>query len=350
MKKIFNSKIQHLLATVLLMAGVALSFSACSDEENSGNAPAVRKTASTFNSASFEWAAVNGASEYSYRLVCDNDKKEVAKATTSATQMTFTDLTPTKTYYLYVAAIIGGTQTEEGRAAAATGFQLAQPATSMSVKLDKDGVQKTTLSWSSTSAEKFAYILDGAEEVTTDKTSLTLPDDLTVTEHKLTIRAISSNPLFNNSTGKTYTFTPTGSIYNGIFASATLNQKDIPVTVEAWRFMNADGKDADKYKVEVDNLLNKTFTYTSTLVKDATSYVLIPSGSGITEVKDDKDKVIGYDFGTINGKPICVTSITVDKGFGTLTVTYTYDADKKQKETIKVPIIAKKKNTDKNEL
>lgn len=350
MKKNINLKIRYLLATMLLMTGVALTLTACSDDDNANNAPAVKKTASTFNSASFEWAAVNGASEYNYRLVCDNDNKEIAKASTSATQMTFTDLASTKTYYLYVAAIIGGTPTAEGRAAAATGFQIAQPTASMKVRLNKDGMLETTLSWSATSAEKFGYILDGTDEVITDKTNLILPSDLSVAEHTLSIRSISSDVLFNNSAAKIFTFTPTGSIYNGNFGSATLNITDSPVTVEAWRYLNAEGKDADKYKVKVDNLLGKTFTYVSTLVKDATSYVLIPSGSGITEVKDKDDKVIGYDFGTINGKPICVTSITVDKSFGALIVTYTYEADKKQKETIKVPITVKKKNTGKNEL
>ncbi|WP_455593025.1 fibronectin type III domain-containing protein [Bacteroides sp.] len=351
MKKNINFKIRHLLTAMLLMTGVAFAFTACSDDDNASNAPAVKKTTSTFNSISFEWATVNGASEYSYRLICDNDGKEIAKASTSATQMTFTDLTPAKTYYLYVAAIIGGTPTEEGRAAAATGFQIAQPATSMKVRLNKDGILETTLSWSATGAEKFGYILDGSgEEVITDKTSLTLPNDLSVTEHTLSIRSISSDALFNNSTAKTYTFTPTGSIYNGNFGSATLNITDSPVTVEAWRYLNAEGKDADKYKVKVDNLLGKTFTYVSTLVKDASSYVLVPSGDGITEMKDKDGKVIGYDFGTINAKPISVTSITVDKSFGTLTVTYAYDAEMKQKETIKVPITAKKKDASKNEL
>lgn len=348
MKKIFNLKIQHLLATLLLMTGVALTFSSCNDDDETSNAPAVKKTASTFNSISFEWAAVNGASEYSYRLVCDNDNKEIVKATTSATQMTFTDLAATKTYYLYVAAIIGGTPTEEGRAAAATGFQIDQPAVSMKVRLDENGVQKTSLSWSATSAEKFGYILDGNEEIITEDRSLALPDDLTITEHTLSIRSISSDPLFNSSTAKTVKFTPTGSIYTGNFGSATLNITDEPLTVEAWRFIDAESKDMDKYKVKVDNLLGKTFTYVSKLAEKATSYVLIPSGSGITEVKDKEGKVTGYDFGTINGKPVCVTSITVDKGFGTLIVTYTYDADKKKKETIKTPISAKKK--DKNEL
>lgn len=350
MKKNINFKIRHLLAAMLLMTGVSFAFTACSDDDNASNAPAVKKTASTFNSISFEWAAVNGASEYNYRLVCDNDGKEITKATTSATQMTFSDLTPAKTYYLYVAAIIGGTPTQEGRAAAATGFQVVQPTASMKVRLDKDGMLATTLSWSATSAEKFGYILDGSQEVITDKTSLILPNDLSVTEHTISIRSISSDPLFNSSVAKTFTFTPTGSIYNGNFGSATLNITDSPLTLEAWRYMNAEGKDADKYKVKADNLLGKTFTDVSTLVKDASSYVLIPSGSGITEVKDKDAKVIGYDFGTINGKPICVTSITVDKGFGTLTVTYAYDAEMKQKETIKVPITAKKKNASKNEL
>lgn len=349
MKKNISFKIRTLLATGLLMTGVALTFSACSDDENTSNAPAVKKTASTFNTASFEWAAVNSASEYSYRLVENGADKDVVKATTTDTKATFSNLTPNKTYYLYVAAIVGGAPTEEGRAAAATGFQIAQPGASMTVKLDKDGVLKTTLSWSAAGAEKFVYSMDGAPEVTTEKGSLSLPDNFAVAEHKLTIRAISSNALFNNSTSKTYTFTPTGSIYNGIFVSPALSEKDVKVTVEAWRYLKADGKDDDKYKVAVSNLLNKSFTYTSTLVKDATSYVLKPSGAGITEVKDG-DKVVGYDFGTVAGKPVFVTSITVDKAFGTLTIAYTYDADKKQKETIKVPLTAKAKNKTKNEL
>lgn len=355
MRKIFNFKIQHLLATTLLMTGLSLAFSACSEDDNSSNAPAVKKTASTFNSASFEWAAVNGASEYNYRLVCDNDKKEVTKATTSDTKVTFNNLASTKTYYLYVAAIVGGTPTEEGRAAAATGFQIVQPSASIKIRMTEGkGVVrklKTTLSWSATAAEKFGYSIDGGNEVITEKTTLELPDNFSVTEHTLAIRSISSNSLFNNSATKIYTFTPTGSMYNGNLGSKTLGIEADPITLQSWRLVD-DTKFEDllKYRMDFANVLKQTFSCYPEFKKDDKSYTLIPLGSGITVVKDNKDKVIGYDFGTIDGKPICVTSMSIDSGFTTVTITYAYDADMKQKETIKIPITAKKKNADKNEL
>lgn len=360
MKKIFNFKIQHLLATLLLIAGTAVTFSACSDDDDNSNAPAVKKTSSTFNTIGFEWSAVSGATEYKYRLVQSadgedhaNNGKEVASGTTTDTKINFTGLTATKTYDLYVSAIVGGAPTAEGHAAAATGFQLAQPSASMKVRMTegKDGairMRKTTLSWSATSAEKYGYSIDGGTEVITTETSVKLPDNFSIGTHKLAIRSISSDPLFNNSTAKEYTFNPSGSVYNGNFGSKALGITADAVTIEAWRIVD-DVKFEDILQYRMDfteaGILKQVFTCYPSFGKDDKTYTLKPLGVGISEVKEG-DKVIGYDFGTIDGKPILVTSMTIDNGFGTLSVTFAYSADRKLTETVKVPLTAKKKATN----
>lgn len=345
MKKILNITIQHLSA-LLLIAGLAFAFAACSDDEDQSNAPVVEKVSSTYDAVSFKWTAVNGASEYAYRLVCYNDGKEVEKGSTTDTSASFSGLAATKTYYLYVSAKVGGIQTEEGRGEAATGFKLAEPTASMKVRQTDSQVNKVWLSWSATAAQKYTYSLDGAPEVTTDQAGLTLPDDFAVTEHTLAIRSITSDPLFQNSDVKTYTFTPSGSKKVGFLYSKVLNVMAQQIEIEYWRIVD-DSKfeDLNKYRVDTRTpILGKMFSSYPEFEKDDKTYTLIPLG--VAEVKDQNNKVIGYDFGTINEMPVMVTAISVDNGFGMLSITYTYDADRKKSDTIKVPLAAKPKAKD----
>lgn len=345
MKKILNFTIQHLSA-LLLVAGIAFAFTACSDEDDQSNAPVVEKISSTYDAASFKWTVVNGATEYAYRLVCHNDGKEVKNGTTTDTSIDFTGLTPTKTYYLYISAKVGSVQTEEGRAAAATGFKLSQPSASMKVRMTEARKVKTWLSWSTIAAEKYAYSLDGTAEVVTDKASLDLPDNFAVAEHKIAVRAITSDPLFQNSDVKIYTFTPSGNKSTGFLNSKILNIMGQQIDIEYWRIVDdIKFEDLNKYRVDTRTpILGKVFSSYPEFKKDDKTYTLIPLG--VTEVKDKDNKVIGYDFGTINGLSIMVTAITVDSGFGTLSITYTYDVDRKKSDTIKVPLSAKPKAKD----
>lgn len=341
MKKILNFTIHH-LSVLLLIAGFAFVFSACSEEDDKSNAPIVEKVSSTYDAISFKWTAVNGAADYSYRLVCYNDGKEVKNGTTPNTSIEFDGLTPTKTFYLYVSAKVNGIQTEEGRGEAATGFKLSQPSASMKVRKTDSQINKVWLSWSANAAEKYTYSLDGAPEVTTEKAGLDLPDNFDVTEHKIVLRAITTNPLFQNSDTKTYTFTPSGSIKIGFLYSKILNIIGDRVEIEYWRIVdNSKFEDLNKYKVEVKSpIFGKTFSSSIEFKKDDKTYTLIPSG--IPEVIKD-GKVIGYDFGTISEMPVMVTAMTIDSGFGTLSITYTYEADRKKTDTIKIPLTAKPK-------
>ena len=349
MKKILNFTIQH-LSVLLLIAGIAFAFTSCSDDDSQSNAPVVEKVSSTYDAVSFKWTAVNGATEYTYRLVCDNDGKEVKNGTTADTSIDFAGLTPVKTYYLYISAKVGGMQTEEGRAAAATGYKLSQPSASMKVRMTDETVvkRKTWLSWSTTAAEKYAYSLNGAAEVVTDKAGLDLPDNFAVEAHTIVIRAITADPLFQGSDVKTYTFTPSGSKKTGFLSSKVLDLKQGKVEIEYCRFV--DGTkfgDINKYRVDSkEPIFGKAFSSYPEFKKDDKTYTLIPLGMGITEVKDKDNKVMGYDFGTFKDKPIMVTSITVDNGFGAMSIKYTYDVDRKKSETIKIPLSVKEKAKD----
>lgn len=347
MKKILNFTIQH-LSVLLLIAGIAFAFTACNDDDSQSNAPVVEKVSSTYDAASFKWTAVSGATEYTYRLICDNDGEEVKSGTTADTSIDFAGLTPVKTYYLYISAKVGGIQTEEGRAAAATGFKLSQPSASMKVRMTNEtvGKMKTWLSWSTTAAEKYAYRLDGAAEVVTDKAGLELPDNFAVAAHTIIVRAITADPLFQGSDVKTYTFTPSGDKKIGFLSSKVLDLQREPVEIEYWRFVDGTKfEDVDKYRVDSkEPIFGKVFSSYPEFKKDDKTYTLIPSG--IAEVKDKDNKVIGYDFGTFKEKPIMVTSITVDNGFGAMSIVYTYDVDRKKSETVKIPLSVKEKAKD----
>lgn len=120
--------------------------------------------------------------------------------------------------------------------------------------------------------------------------------------------------------------------------------------IEYCRFVDGTKfEDINKYRVDSkEPILGKVFSSYPEFKKDDKTYTLIPLGMGITEVKDKDNKVMGYDFGTFKEKPIMVTSITVDNGFGAMSITYTYDVDRKKSDTIKIPLSVKEKA--KNEL
>ena len=251
----------------MMLAGMALmGLSACSDDNgvtSNLTEPTATNVATSVNTLTFKWNQVDQATQYGYELT-DPDGKVVVEDVTNATSVTISDLQPNTTYTLNVWAYakaygsVGKSKIATLTATTAATEQLAKPELTVSVA---SGV--ATVSWDAVpNAEEYEYsYVDRGETVsgTTTDTYLQL-SGLSLTEHTVSVTAVSSDAAFTRSETSSITFDVTRSEVwwvKGTYTSAHLGETYKVTLVyyddDTYSLLNWYGEDGYNFDFRVED-------------------------------------------------------------------------------------------------
>lgn len=202
---------RHLLY-IFAAAAICPALTGCSDDDTllPLDAPEVTNPAASVSSLTFAWDAVEGATQYALELYAPDGNK-IKTLVTTATEATFSKLSPSTTYTLKVWAygpLYGDKTTSPTFVLTATTPAITTLATPQPTAVDNGPT--VTVSWDAIANAQYyeyAYIVSGESKTgTTEQTSINLAGLPTGT-YTVTVKAVNDDEAFVSSAAGSVTFT-----------------------------------------------------------------------------------------------------------------------------------------------